>query len=48
MRTIDELDQINCKVELILSIVDREMGAKEKFLESKISYNPIFKISELL
>jgi|TARA_Y100000817_G_scaffold305000_1_gene288618 orotate phosphoribosyltransferase len=48
LRTIDELDQINCKVELILSIVDREMGAKEKFLESKISYNPIFKISELL
>ena len=48
LRTIDHLEEINCEVVLILSIVDREMGAIEKFLKKEIDYNPIFKISELL
>lgn len=48
LRTVDHLEEINCEVVLILSIVDREMGAIEKFLKKEIDYNPIFKISELL
>ena len=35
-------------VVLILSIVDREMGAVEKFANEGIEYIPIFAISELI
>ena len=48
IKAIDELDKKGATVELILSIVDREMGAKEKFKLQGIEYKPIFNIRELL
>ncbi|NSW88332.1 orotate phosphoribosyltransferase [bacterium] len=48
LAAIKEVEKEGAKVDLILSIVDREMGAIEKFSELKIQYSPIFKISELI
>ena len=48
LKAIDRLENQGLKVNNILSIVDREMNAKSKFLERNISYNPLFKISELI
>jgi orotate phosphoribosyltransferase len=45
---IEEVEKLGSKVVLILSIVDREMGARNKFLELNIEYDPIFRISELI
>ena len=45
---IKEIDKQGSKVVLILSIVDREMGAVEKFANEGIEYIPIFAISELI
>ena len=48
LSAIKEIESQGAKVDLILSIVDRDMGAEEKFSELNIEYNPIFKISELI
>ena len=48
MSAIEEVEKLGSKVVLILSIVDREMGARNKFLELNIEYDPIFRISELI
>lgn len=48
MKTVEELKNRGCSIKLILSIVDREMGAIERFLKEGLEYRPIFKISELL
>ena len=45
---IKEIEKQGSKVVLILSIVDREMGAVEKFANEGIEYIPIFAISELI
>lgn len=45
---INEIEKQGSKVDLILSVVDREMGADEKFSKLNIEYDPIFKISELI
>ena len=48
LSAIKEIESQGAKVDLILSIVDRDMGAEEKFSELNIEYSPIFKISELI
>ena len=48
LKAIDRLENQGLKVNNILSIVDREMNAKSKFLERNISYNPLFTVSELI
>ena len=48
LSAIEEIEKQGSKVTLILSIVDREMGAVEKFAEKDIEYIPIFTISELI
>ena len=45
---ISEIEKQGSTVGLILSIVDREMGAREKFSKLNIEYDPIFNISELI
>ena len=47
IKAIDRLENQGLKISSILSIVDREMNARSKFLERNISYNPLFTISEL-
>ena len=48
LKAIDRLENQGLKVNNILSIVDREMNAKSKFLERNISFNPLFTVSELI
>lgn len=48
LSAIEEIEKQGSKVTLILSIVDREMGAVEKFANKDIEYIPIFTISELI
>ena len=48
IKAIDRLEDQGIRISNILSIVDREMNARSKFLERNISYNPLFKISELI
>ena len=48
IKAIDRLEDQGLRISNILSIVDREMNARSKFLERNISYNPLFKISELI
>ena len=48
MKTVKQLKYQGCLVKLILSIVDREMGAVERFSKESLEYRPIFKVTELL
>ncbi len=48
IKVIEELKNLKCNVNAILSIVDREMNAEKKFKDLNINYYPIFKVSELL
>ena len=48
IKTVAQLQDQGCSVKLILSIVDREMGAVERFLKENLEYRPIFKVSDLL
>ena len=48
IKAIDRLEDQGLRISNILSIVDREMNARSKFLERNISYNPLFTISELI
>ena len=48
IKAIEKLRSQDSKVNSILSIVDREMGADSKFLDMGIDYLPLFHISELV
>ena len=47
-KAINNLKDNGCEIIMILSIVDREMGAIKMFKNIDIPYEPLFKISELL
>ncbi|NIP37810.1 MAG: orotate phosphoribosyltransferase [Candidatus Dadabacteria bacterium] len=48
IKAIKVVQEFGAVVETVYVIVDREEGGEEKFQELGITYNPIFKIHELL
>ena len=45
---IDEVRSLNCKVERVISIIDREEGAASQFEEMGIKFDPLFKKGEFI
>ena len=47
-KAINNLENNGCEIIMVLSIVDREMGAIKMFKDTGIPYEPLFRISDLL
>jgi orotate phosphoribosyltransferase len=43
---VDEVLKMNCKIVEIITMVDREKGAHEKFENAGLKFSPLFKISD--